>query len=548
MTIGDERLNRPPMPSAASPLGPAAGPAPPGAATSDLRLLLDLAEADLARFKQSPTLAAAQLRRPVTRRLAQVYWDTGALELGRAGMALAVETAGQRRAQLLRRLKPSPGGVRAPAQQVAPLVGDGLDPSRLALLPGADPALIASLAREMLVPVFAVDLTRMIWTVQDGDLTLSVTLETGQIEAGAGKIPFHQVALAPVAGPPERLFEFALRLHDEAALRVTSRDPAQLGYDLVAGMDWWVDAAAAETLVPGMSLRAAILAIGRSVTAELRAALARLERDCAPERIHEARVAIRRLRSIFSVFRDVLPAAPCRSLGQELGALGGVLAGAREFDVLLADTIEPLIAASGEAACLGPVRDAALARRSQAAIVIAATASGRDFARLSCRLAEFFDAGLWPASDSAAAESEAAAALAQPCLAYAKAALRKRHRALAKAGATARSLAPEQLHRLRIGAKKLRYAAEFLDALFAAKRVKAYVAALKGIQDRLGTLNDAVIARTLIDQLAPEAGGSLGETRASGLVAGWAAAQVARSRAEFAQALKIFTKTKQFWT
>jgi CHAD domain-containing protein len=544
MAIGDERLTRVPAQGEKAP--PVPGP-PPAAAASDLRLLLDLAEADLARFKQSPTLAAAQLRRPVTRRLAQVYWDTSELSLGRAGLALAVETAGQRRSQLLRRVNPAAGNLRAPAQQVAPLAGDGLDPSRLALLPGADPALIAGLAREMLVPVFAIDLTRMIWTVQDGDLTVSVTLETGWIEAGAGKIAFRQVALAPVAGPPAPLFDIALRLHDEVALRLAARDPAQLGYGLIAGTDWWAGAASAERLEPGMTLRAAILAIGRVAGTELRAAMARLERDCAPEPIHQARVAIRRLRSLLSVFRDVLPATPCRSLGQELGALGGILAEAREFDVLLADTVEPLIRASGEAACLAPLRAAALARRTRAAVTIAATAAGHDFARLSCRLAEFFDAGLWPAP-----ESEPATALDQPCLAYAKAALRKRHRALEKAGAMAGSLAPDQLHKLRISAKKLRYAAEFLEALFAARRVKRYVAALKGIQDHLGTLNDAVIARALLEQLAPPASGAPADERADGkaegLVAGWAAAQVARSRAEFAQALKIFTKTRRFWT
>lgn len=539
MVIGDERLTRVPAQGETAP--------PPAAAASDLRLLLDLAEADLARFKQSPTLAAAQQRRPVTRRLAQVYWDTGEFSLGRAGLALAVETAGQRRSQLLRRLHPAPGGVRAPAQQMAPLAGDGLDPSRLALLPGADPMLVAGLAREMLVPVFAIDLTRTIWTVQDGDLTLSVTLETGQVEAGAGKIPFRQVALAPLAGPPERLFDLALRLHDEVALHVVTGDPVQRGYGLVAGIEGWAGKVPRETLEPAMSLRAAILAIGRLASAELRAAMARLERDGAAEPIHEARVAIRRLRSLLSVFRDVLPAIPGRSLGQELGALGGILAEAREFDVLLAETIDPLIRASGETLCLAPVREAALARRARAAITIAATASGRDFARLSCRLAEFFDAGLWPAPESAEA-----GALDQPCLPYARAVLRKRHRALEKAGATSGGLAPDQLHTLRISAKKLRYAAEFLDALFAAKRVKRYVAGLKGIQDHLGTLNDAVIACALLGELAPPASGAPAEARADGkaegLVAGWAAAQVARSRMEFAQALKIFTKTKRFWT
>ena len=57
-----------------------------------------------------------------------------------------------------------------------------------------------------------------------------------------------------------------------------------------------------------------------------------------------------------------------------------------------------------------------------------------------------------------------------------------------------RELDPRQRHKLRIAVKKLRYAGDFFGRLFrdrkAKKRLSAFQASLKILQDRLGALND----------------------------------------------------------
>jgi len=56
-------------------------------------------------------------------------------------------------------------------------------------------------------------------------------------------------------------------------------------------------------------------------------------------------------------------------------------------------------------------------------------------------------------------------------------------------------------HRVRIAAKKARYAAEFFRDLLPAKEVKGYVKSLSALQDRLGHLNDLAVAAKLLPVL-----------------------------------------------
>jgi CHAD domain-containing protein len=72
----------------------------------------------------------------------------------------------------------------------------------------------------------------------------------------------------------------------------------------------------------------------------------------------------------------------------------------------------------------------------------------------------------------------------------------------------------------------MRYATEFLGSLYAQRRVRRYVKALSALQDTLGWLNDAAVARALLRELAQrEPAQALG----AGIAAGYLAARSERS-------------------
>ena len=75
--------------------------------------------------------------------------------------------------------------------------------------------------------------------------------------------------------------------------------------------------------------------------------------------------------------------------------------------------------------------------------------------------------------------------------------LARRARKLAAADAPAR-------HRLRIAAKRMRYATEFFASLYPAHQVRPSVRALTSLQDTLGLLNDTAVTRKALRELAAQ--------------------------------------------
>jgi CHAD domain-containing protein len=121
-----------------------------------------------------------------------------------------------------------------------------------------------------------------------------------------------------------------------------------------------------------------------------------------------------------------------------------------------------------------------------------------------------------------------------------------RHRRLRKRARGATSATPEERHRIRSAAKKLRYAAEFFAALFPAKRVARYTAALEDVQDILGALTDAAVVDRLLEEVAA-GGGRPTAAWIDGLVRGWVAAVAQRELARFGGALDVLEDVKPFW-
>ena len=523
-------------------IGETPAPALAPAAPPPLRLLLDLDAAAAGLLAKAETVAAHAAKRPIVRRLRQVFWDTPGLTIGRQGIGFAIETVGRRKHQLLRPIGIAPTGGRILAPDAVPLEGDRLDPARLAFVPGIDVGQVARLLPGDLVPVLALDLHRTVWQVQWGETRMSLTLERAEIEATAGRLAPCQLELMLQAGPAVGLYEFAAKLHRDLPFQLATHDAVQQAYRLVAGDDWWpVEAGKPPVIESSMTVEQGVLAIGKAAVSDLRIEIAGLDQAMTEDQIHRARVALRRLRSILSVFGKALPDGPRRALSRELATLASALGHAREWDVFMATTLTPLLAALGDERGLKGLGFTAAVLRERAAAEAHAAVMASDFMGLSLRLAAWFDADLWPEPPGA----EAAALLAEPLGRYALALLRKGHKRFLAAGAHLSGAAAGELHGLRIDAKRLRYITDFFRPLFPGKPARRYIAALRDIQDILGTLNDAVVARGLAAKLA--AHDDKHGARTAGLVAGWSAAETETARRRFAEVWRQFAKTPRFW-
>jgi CHAD domain-containing protein len=219
------------------------------------------------------------------------------------------------------------------------------------------------------------------------------------------------------------------------------------------------------------------------VDSQLRALLdsesvARIGTD--PEGVHQMRVALRRLRA-------VLPAITTAPAG-ELRWLGGRLGAVRDLDVQIAyfrgategfDDDE--LGAVGR--LLGPL----VTERDKANARLRRTLSGRRYRKL-CRTLADVAATPWEPPASTEDPTDPATVIARP------------YRKL-RAAVSTMDDSDAALHRVRIKAKRLRYAAELVEPT-GGKPVRALVKATKRLQDVLGEHQDAVVAEQLIRDLA----------------------------------------------
>jgi CHAD domain-containing protein len=210
-------------------------------------------------------------------------------------------------------------------------------------------------------------------------------------------------------------------------------------------------------------------------------AIVRLDGD--PEGVHQARVATRRLRSDMRTFGTLLDPAWAASLVDDLRWLGGTLGEARDADVLLArlrGRLELLESVDTRAA--GSVLERLASEREAAHRALLDTLRSRRYAEVLDRLVEAANA---PAM---LLEADLPAATVLPAL------LRRPWK---KLRAAVRGLgsppSDEQLHAVRIRAKRLRYAAEAVAPLMG-KPARDVALAAADLQDELGEHNDAVVA------------------------------------------------------
>ncbi len=210
--------------------------------------------------------------------------------------------------------------------------------------------------------------------------------------------------------------------------------------------------------------------------------------------VHQARVASRRLREAVPVLAADLPGVRRRKVTRRLRGITRALGGVREMDVSLKalDGIARRIGGA-DAAALDGVRARLERVRQERRAGMHEALSAIGMPELAGRVRRIADLASSPEHE-AAWRTRLAARLAGRADALAA--------AIDAAGAL---YVPEPLHRVRIAAKKLRYALELAGESGAAE-TKRMVRALKRVQDTLGRLHDLQVLGRHVAALEAEPG------------------------------------------
>jgi inorganic triphosphatase YgiF len=472
----------------------------------ETELKLSIAPGDVAALRRLALLKDLAVRPPVTRLLRTTYFDTPKLKLAAQGLELRVRRSGRSSVQTLKTVA-APGASLHQRHEWASRVA-GTQP-RLDVLfdmVGADtvPGHVITergLARK-LTPVFESDVRRTTWTLRlPRGTEVELALDQGWLRHGEARAQLCEIELELLGGELSGLFELALQLQDHVHLRINRLGKAARGYALLAsGARPPAGAAKARPLrlEAGMTIEQGFQAIATNCLAQLLDNEAAVAERADPEGIHQMRVGLRRLRTALGLFRPWV-ALP-QNAREELEWLGTVLGRSRDADVLAQSTLRTVVEICPGELALQPLLRSSMARAARLRREAAAAVASPRQARLALQLCAWIHTFGWRDGLDAASSL----AIGQPLVPHARQVVRRSRHKLHEAARRLPADPSDELHRVRIAAKRARYATEFFRTLLPARETTQRIARMTDLQERLGSINDKTVAGRLLSAMADE--------------------------------------------
>jgi inorganic triphosphatase YgiF len=418
-----------------------------------------------------------------------IYFDTPECDLEKARMALRLRRAGSRWRQTLKAGGSGTGGLHTRDEWEYPAKGPVLDLSRFADTPLARLPEPASL-HERLVPAFRVRVRRRIWLVRPArGSRLEVALDLGTVDSADRAEQISELEVECLEGNPLHAFALAARLQKKWALRPSAVTKAERGYRLFRDKPRRPVKARPSGIDPAASLEQVARSVVASCIDQAQGNEEGVLASDDPGFVHQARVGMRRARSALKLFRKAIGKRRSDAWREALRGSARALGGARDWDVFATQTLPALCAAFGDEAASREVEHRAALKRTKARKRARTAIESKSHGRAMLSVAQ------WLSEPPRPREAPAVRA-------FAAGYLEKHHRQLRGKLRDIERLSPPERHRVRILAKRLRYAVEFLGPALDAK-AGAYAKQLGALQDALGYDNDCAVGEGLMESLHP---------------------------------------------
>jgi inorganic triphosphatase YgiF len=481
----------------------------------EVELKLQIARDAVDALASSPLLTGE----PSVLQLEATYFDTPDQHLRKNGFSLRIRRENEKLVQTLKGTSKSAVGLFARPEweqtvESPTLVIDDKTPLTM---------LLGDAVRD-LAPAFRVEVERRAWKLVDGEDIVECALDVGDTVATDRRSPVSELELEVKGGGVAYLFRLARQLDEITPIRLSVNSKSERGYLSLEAQPDSFKAEAVE-LVPTMTAQAAFQTIIAACLKQYRLNETLLLDTSSPLALHQARVALRRLRAAFTIFKPLYADEQAETIRRDLKWLAALLGEGRDLDVLIKrneaqDLHERLQSA----------RDEAYSR-------IITALEGKRVRMLMLDVVEWATMGAWLTNDDTRTERNRLAP------AFAAKPLRKFRKTVKKNGQDLDRLDEDSRHEVRKDAKKLRYAAEFFAGLYTDKRErrrhKKFVSALSELQDQLGALNDIAAAPQLISKL-----GLTEDPDAQALTGG---AKKKKILAAAIEAHGDFSDAKRFW-
>jgi triphosphatase len=467
---------------------------------------------------------------PSRKRLISTYFDTPNCALRRRGFSLRVRQGPHGWVQTLK----GPGSFGPRSEWEWPLRGDEPEFSRLAEA-RLDKSLISTVAKRSR-PLFVTDIDRTERMVQiRGSGAVAAAIDEGAIRAGNRSIDVHELELEVKHGSILAAFQLARDLVASAPLRINPCSKADRGYGLVIDK-----VSAVKSEAPGLPRGITVAdAIPKLVGASLSQFVGNIPAADAGqvEGVHQMRVALRRLRTLFVLFAPELEAATRTRLSDAIRSLGTPLGDARDWDVFVTETLKEAEQADVRREWIASLRAAADIRRQAAHQGVRDLIAGAKPTELVLATGEWVEGTDWAGRDRRPSTRKLKSAV--PRL------LGRIERKVCKRGQKMPDLEGAAMHALRKAVKKLRYSVDYATPIYGKRRTAKFAKACKKLQSQLGTINDGVVTNKLVDTLAPRDEPVWAPV--AGALLAWNQERTERARRKATRAWPRFERRRPFW-
>ncbi|HSI38345.1 MAG TPA: CHAD domain-containing protein [Methylotenera sp.] len=505
---------------------------------TEVELKLNIDRKDVARLRSHPAIVAASIGKPTKHELISIYYDTPELKSLDAGISLRVRHISGHWLQTLKAAGRSVAGLHQRIEWEDVIAIDRPDFTKI-----LDSDLIKLFAdkklREALIPIFRTEVRRQVWQLafDNGD-KIELALDLGQLVTGKNHEPISELELELKAGSAGRLFDLALEVQKVVPVKLENISKGQRGYAYYRAQPPSVFKARPIKLARKANAHSAFKRIAWECIHHLQSNQDMVLHGADVEGVHQMRVALRRLRSAFVLFRKVLGRENSIALLTELSWLGDVLGKARDLDVFVTQTLPVVMTQFESHTGLQQLHNKALTTQAEAHADLRAVLSSQRYQALLLTLAAWLENERWHDGSHNTKRTKA--------LSIANTSLSKHHKQLRQPGKSLLNLSTEERHATRIAAKKLRYASEFFASFYSSRKSKSFIRKLTQLQDQLGILNDMTITESLLHQLIGSSSkGTLNE--ALHIFTGWNACNATHSVVVMDKVWRKFISQKPFW-
>ena len=500
----------------------------------EIELCLALpAELNSAFIRKLPKLLPAA-GKPEQQDLLSIYYDTPNMDLQRRDMGLRLRQKGNQWIQTVKYGQSAGAGLNARAEFEHITHGPALELANIADLDARNFLCDDKIATR-LQPAFTTRVQRTLWEIEDkqGNI-VEVCLDVGHVSCDDRSAVVNEVEVELKQGKLEAMFAVALTLAKTFPLLPQPRSKAERGARLFTQTPIKPEGAKLPELTPDMSPIEARRLIKMECLRHLQANLPWVGQGDDMEFIHQARVAIRRMRSANKAFAALPDDATWNRLENGLQALAQMLGDVRDRDVLVHETLARIEPAFEGKIPLHVVQQALLQQREE---LIQKVRTAMHSPRIGTLLLHLL---AWLHVDHPEDSAADGVALKD----FAHAALDKRLASVEKFAKRWEKLDEPERHTLRKHVKKLRYSAEFFSSLYPQARVKKFLGSYRDVQEALGLMNDAVVSRELLQQLAVQ---QPAVAFAAGAAAGWEEHIGYLAVEEIMPALQEMRSAKPYW-